>query len=207
VTLPTSDPAAKPALRARLLHSRRAVPAQVRADEARALAGWLVELSGTVCAYVPVGSEPGSMAMLDAPVGSEPGSMAMLDALVEAGCTVLLPVVTGPEPLDWAAYHGPSALTPARFGLLEPLGPRLGVSAVRTASTVLVPALAVDRLGVRLGRGGGHYDRTLLLAGRGAELIAVVRDSEVVDSLPREPHDIPMTAVLTPNAGFTPLPH
>jgi 5-formyltetrahydrofolate cyclo-ligase len=131
----------------------------------------------------------------------------MLDALVAAGCTVLLPVVTGPEPLDWAAYQGPSALAPARFGLLEPLGPRLGVSAVGTASTVLVPALAVDRLGVRLGRGGGHYDRTLPLASRGARLIAVVRDSELVDVLPREPHDIPMTAALTPTAGFTPLPH
>jgi 5-formyltetrahydrofolate cyclo-ligase len=193
VTLPTSGPAAKPALRAALLRSRRAVSAGVRADEARALAGWLAELSGTVCAYVPVGSEP--------------GSLAMLDALVATGCTVLLPVVTGPEPLDWAAYNGRSELEPARFGLLEPIGPRLGVAAVRAASTVLVPALAVDRLGVRLGRGGGHYDRTLPLAGRGAQLIAVVRDSELVDALPREPHDIPMTAALTPTAGFTPLPH
>jgi 5-formyltetrahydrofolate cyclo-ligase len=192
VTLPTSDPAAKPALRARLLRSRRAVPASVRAFEARALAGWLVRLSGTVCAYMPVGSEP--------------GSVAMLDALVTAGCKVLLPVVTGPEPLDWAVYQGPSGLAPARFGLLEPLGPRLGVSAVHSASTVLVPALAVDRAGVRLGRGGGHYDRTLALVGRGAELIAVVRDSELMAELPREPHDIPMTAALTPNAGFTPLP-
>src|SRR5262249_52870762 len=67
-------------------------------------------------------------------------------------------------------------------------------------------ALAVDRFGVRLGRGGGHYDRTLPLAGRGAELIAIVRDSELVAALPREPHDIPMTAALTPTAGFTPLP-
>lgn len=205
MTLPTSEPAAKPALRARLLRSRRAVPAGVRADEARALARWLVELSGTVCAYVPVGSEPGSTE--PNPTRPEPGSVAMLDALVAAGCTVLLPIVTGPEPLDWALYQGLSRLTVARFGLLEPLGPPLGVSAVSTASTVLVPALAVDRLGVRLGRGGGHYDRTLPLADRGAELIAVVRDSELVDSLPREPHDIPVTAALTPTAGFTPLPH
>lgn len=192
MTVPTSDPASKPVLRAQLLRSRRAVPAQVRADEARSLAGWLVKLSGTVCGYVPAESEP--------------GSVEMLDVLVATGCTVLLPVVTGPEPLDWAAYQGPAALAPAQFGLLEPVGPRLGVSAVSAASTVLVPALAVDRFGVRLGRGGGHYDRTLPLAGRGAELIAIVRDSELVAALPREPHDIPMTAALTPTAGFTPLP-
>ena len=237
MTLPTSEPAAKSALRRQLLRSRRAVPAVVRADDARALAGWMAGLCGTVCAYVPIGSEPGSVeSKLPGSVESEPesirpepgtigpepgsigpepesigpepgasGSVAMLDALVAAGCTVLLPVVTGPEPLDWAVYQGPSALTVARFGLLEPLGPRLGVSAVSAVSTVLVPALAVDRLGVRLGRGGGHYDRTLPLAGRGAELIAVVRDSELVDALPREPHDIPMTAALTPTAGLTPL--
>ena len=126
-----------------------------------------------------------------------------LDALVTAGCEVLLPVVPDAGPLDWTAYAGPDALAPARFGLLEPIGPRLGTGAVRSAATVLVPALAVDRRGTRLGRGAGHYDRTLVLADPAAELIAVVRDSELVDTLPREPHDVPMTAALSPAAGFT----
>jgi 5-formyltetrahydrofolate cyclo-ligase len=193
VTAPSSDAANKSALRVRLLADRRAVPLHVREQEALALANRLVGLSGTVCAYVPVGSEP--------------GSVVMLDTLVAAGCSVLLPLVTGPGPLDWASYQGSDLLAPARFGLLEPLGPRLGVNAVSSATTVLVPALAVDRLGVRLGRGGGHYDRTLPLADPAAELIAVVRDSELVDWLPREPHDVPMTAALTPTTGPTPLPH
>jgi 5-formyltetrahydrofolate cyclo-ligase len=194
VTAPSSSPAAaaKSALRAELLAARRAVPAPVRDEEARALADWMVGLSGTVCAY--------------APVGTEPGSVAMLDALVTAGCSVLLPVVVEGGPLDWAAYSGFGALVPARFGVLEPVGPRLGSAAVRAARSVLVPALAVDRHGVRLGRGGGHYDRTLALVSPGADLIAVVRDSELVESLPREPHDVLVTAALTPTAGFTPLP-
>ena len=101
----------------------------------------------TVCAYVPVGSEP--------------GSVAMLDALPGAGARVLLPVaVTGdptahPLPLLWGEYR-PGELVAARFGLLEP---------ARTAGCprrpsprrrlVIVPALAVDRRGVRLGRGRG----------------------------------------------------
>lgn len=189
MTAPSSDPPAKSDLRARLLADRRAVPPNVREQEARALADWLIGLSGTVCAYVPIGSEP--------------GSVAMLDALVTAGCEVLLPVVPDAGPLDWTAYAGPTALAPARFGLLEPIGPRLGAGAVRSAATVLVPALAVDRRGTRLGRGAGHYDRTLVLADPAAELIAVVRDSELVDTLPREPHDVPMTAALSPMAGFT----
>lgn len=191
MTAPSSDPATKTDLRARLLADRRAVPANVREQEAQALADWLIGLSGTVCAYVPIGSEP--------------GSIAMLDALVTAGCEVLLPVVPDAGPLDWAGYAGPDALAPAQFGLLEPIGPRLGADAVRSAATVLVPALAVDRRGTRLGRGAGHYDRTLVLAGPAAELIAVVRDSELVDTLPREMHDVPMTAALSPTAGFTRL--
>lgn len=192
MTAPCPDPARKATLRARLLADRLAVPPEVSRREAAALAGWLAELSGTVCAYVPVGPEP--------------GSAAMLDVLVSAGCTVLLPVVVSRSPLDWARYMGPSDMAPARFGLLEPLGPRLGPQAIASAATVLVPALAVDRRGVRLGRGGGYYDRSLPLADSAADLVAVVRDPELVETLPREPHDILMTAALTPQAGPLPLP-
>jgi 5-formyltetrahydrofolate cyclo-ligase len=70
---------------------------------------------------------------------------------------------------------------------------------------VLVPALAVDQYGVRLGRGGGYYDRTLPLAAPGTPLVAVVRDDEVVASLPVQPHDVPVSAALTPRKGLVPL--
>lgn len=130
----------------------------------------------------------------------------MLDALVAAGCRVLLPVVARRgSPLDWAMYTGADGLAAGPYGLLEPVGPRLGVVAVSAADIVLVPALAVDRRGVRLGRGAGYYDRSLVLAAPGATLIAVVRDAELVPCLPAAPHDVPMTAALTPSAGLTPL--
>jgi 5-formyltetrahydrofolate cyclo-ligase len=70
---------------------------------------------------------------------------------------------------------------------------------------VLVPALAVDRRGARLGRGAGFYDRTLRLAGPAAALIAVVRDEEFVDRLPADPHDVPMTHAVTPDRGVVEL--
>jgi 5-formyltetrahydrofolate cyclo-ligase len=76
---------------------------------------------------------------------------------------------------------------------------------VATAAVMLVPALAVDRRGRRLGRGGGFYDRTLPLCARGARLVAVVRDDEVLDEVPDEPHDVPMTHVLTPGEGLVAL--
>lgn len=135
------------------------------------------------------------------PVRGEPGSTAMLDVLRESGCRVLLPVVVGAAPLDWAEYAGADSLDQARFGLLEPNGPRLGAAEIGAADAVLVPALAVDRRGVRLGRGAGHYDRSLPLAAPAARLIGVVRDSEFVASLPGEEHDVRMHAVMTPGHG------
>ena len=109
-------------------------------------------------------------------VGSEPGTAALLDALVAAGKRVVLPVLLPDGDLDWAAYAGDQDLVPARFGLLEPGGQRLGPDAVGTADVVLVPGLAVSARGERLGRGGGSYDRALGAgAGRDVHLRAALR--------------------------------
>src|SRR5438874_6543852 len=144
MSTPCEDASSKRDWRAQLSAARRAVPAEVRAAEARALVAKAVAITGEViCGYFPVGTEP--------------GSVHLLDALVEAGHRVLLPVVVGPAPLDWAEYRGPADLVTGMYGLCEPAGARLGAAAIARAGTVLVPALAVDRTGVRLGRGGGHY--------------------------------------------------
>ena len=84
------------------------------------------------------------------------------------------------------------------LGCASPAEPWLPADAIATASGGLVPALAVDRDGVRLGRGAGFYDRSLPLADPTARLVAVVRDDELVDRLPAEPHDVRMTHALTP---------
>jgi 5-formyltetrahydrofolate cyclo-ligase len=190
--------ALKARLRTQLLAERRAVTPSVRQSEAVELKTHVATLGGavdTVCAYVPVGSEP--------------GSPELLDALLEAGARVLLPVSDTdaegvPRPLRWGVYR-PGHLIAAGFGLLEPDGDALPPEAVRQAQIVLVPALAVDRAGVRLGRGAGFYDRTLPLRHPGARLIAVVRDAELVAELPGEAHDVRMTEALTPGQGVVPL--
>ncbi|MEO7195523.1 MAG: 5-formyltetrahydrofolate cyclo-ligase [Pseudonocardiaceae bacterium] len=192
------DESGKWALRRRLVAARRAVPVTVREVEAAALAAAVAEvvLAGapdTVCAYWPVGGEP--------------GSPELLDTLARRGWRVLLPVVGATEaPLDWAEYTGAESLRAGPLGLFEPTGPRLGRAAITIATLVLVPALAVDRRGTRLGRGGGHYDRSLPLARPGTPLIAIVRDDEVLATLPAQPHDVPVTAALTPGRGLLPLP-
>ncbi|MGW0691814.1 MULTISPECIES: 5-formyltetrahydrofolate cyclo-ligase [unclassified Streptomyces] len=134
-------------------------------------------------------------------VGREPGTRALLDALHARGVRVLLPVLLPDNDLDWAAYEGGDSLVPAARGLLEPDGPRLGPDAVLDADVVLLPGLAVDGRGMRLGRGGGSYDRVLArLAAAGAHpaLVVLLYDNEVVAQVPVEPHDHPVDAVVTP---------
>ncbi|MDG4665861.1 5-formyltetrahydrofolate cyclo-ligase [Mycobacterium sp. 236(2023)] len=188
----------KTQVRAAILAARRSVSQQTREGEAADLARHLAALiapRSTVCAYVPVGSEP--------------GSVALIDDLVARHIEVLLPVAREnadgtPLPLQWGRYT-PGHLDAAPFGLREPPPPRLPAETVTTADVVLVPALAVDRDGARLGRGAGYYDRTLALARPGALLVAVVRDEELVDHLPSEAHDVRMTHALTPEQGLVAL--
>jgi len=172
----------------RLAIDRRRRRTRSEIDAAReAIAGHLaLHLAGSaalVAGYLPLPSEP-----------MHPGLAVMLQ---QAGTRVLLPLTRPDAPVDWAEYS--DDVRRGRFGIDEPTGPPLGSDAVKLADAVLVPALLVDARGVRLGRGGGHYDRTL--PGLPGELIAVVFDDEWVLELPAEEHDVPMTAVVTPSGG------
>ena len=174
----------KTMLRAGLLAARRSRTDLASADAAvRAALALLVADLETVAAYVPMRGEPGG---------------AELPGVLAPACRhLLLPIVAPDRDLDWAAYSGD--LVPAAFGLREPPGPRLGPAAIAQAELVVVPALAVDRQGVRLGRGGGSYDRALARVGSGTLLVAALYDDELVDELPAEPHDIRVHAVVTPS--------
>jgi len=151
-----------------------------------------LEHARTVAAYVSVGSEP--------------GTLALLDALRARGVRVLLPALLSDNDLDWGPYSGEGSLAPVRHGgktaLLEPVGERLGPDAVTTADVVLLPGLAVDARGMRLGRGGGSYDRVLARlerAGARPALVVLLYDSEIVERVPEEAHDRPVHAVVTPS--------
>ncbi|WP_210576521.1 5-formyltetrahydrofolate cyclo-ligase [Streptomyces sp. GESEQ-4] len=139
-------------------------------------------------------------------VGSEPGTLALLDALRARGVRVLLPALLPDNDLDWGAYCGADSLARVQHGgrmaLFEPTGERLGPDAVTGADVVLLPGLAVDARGMRLGRGGGSYDRVLARlerAGAHPALVVLLYDSEVVERVPAEAHDRPVHAVVTPS--------
>ena len=188
----TAHPVGKDEWRTRLLAARDALSAGARAARDAALTTGAVriaaDVTGPVCAFVPVGAEP--------------GGPTLVAALAAAGHEILLPVVPRERgPLEWARFDGTFARGP--LGLREPTGERLGVEAIGTAGLVLVPGLAVDRRGVRLGRGAGYYDRSLPFAR--APLVMLLNDDELVDRLPAEPHDHRVTAALLPKAGLVTL--
>ncbi|MFF5976452.1 5-formyltetrahydrofolate cyclo-ligase [Streptomyces sp. NPDC012769] len=182
----------KALLRRALLTARAGLTGEETERAAGLLAEHALELAeladaGTVAAYVSVGREP--------------GTRALLDALRARGVRVLLPVLLPDNDLDWAAYEGAGALAKAGRGLLEPVGTRLGPEAVVGADAVLLPGLAVDGRGMRLGRGGGSYDRVLARlsrAGADPALVVLLYANEVVARVPEEPHDHPVHAVVTP---------
>jgi 5-formyltetrahydrofolate cyclo-ligase len=189
----------KNVLRAELLAQRRSLSAEVRAAAARQLQTELTELvrrlrPRRMTGYVPVGSEPGGPELPD----------VLLAALGPDG-EFLLPVLLPDLDLDWARYPGAGSLTVAGRGLREPTGDRLGPAAVAGADLMVVPALAVDPRGVRLGRGGGSYDRALARTGPATLTVALLYDNELVESVPAQPHDRTVGAVITPGGGFRPL--
>ncbi|QZY29585.1 5-formyltetrahydrofolate cyclo-ligase [Nocardioides coralli] len=188
--------AAKTALRDQVLAARRQIPLAELGEHARAIARHLlatheVRRAATVAAYVSVGREP--------------GTSLLVEELAAAGKRVIVPVVLPDLDLDWATWAGEAALASAGRGLLEPTTPRLGAAAVATADAVLVPGLAVDPAGHRLGRGGGCYDRALARVPAGTFTCVLLHDGEVGLPVPVAPHDRPVTAAVTPGGGVVRL--
>ena len=161
-----------------------------------------------IAAYVPIGGEPGGAELPEALAGH---------------ARVLLPVLRPDNDLDWAAYDGTLRAGPR--GLAEPGGALLGPAAIVEADLILVPALAVDRFGRRMGRGGGSYDRALARLDRAPAtavdaaperldpelgrldrrvplVVALLHDWELIDEVPAEPHDRRVHGVITPTYGF-----
>ena len=184
------QPPAKVAVRDQLLTDRHRRPLAEVVIAARAIAEHLlatpdVRRAATVAAYVSMNGEP--------------GTGPLLDGLVAAGKRVILPVLLADGDLDWAPYGGPEDLVrrqprTARADPADGWGP----TRVATADVVLVPGLAVDAAGVRLGRGGGSYDRALGRVPVGTFTCVLLYDGEVGVPVPVEPHDRPVGWAATP---------
>ena len=121
-------------------------------------------------------------------IGSEPGTHGLIYALWKRGTYVLLPCSGRTWTWTGRPTRARSRCAPGRAAHRAGRVPR-GVSAVSCADLVIVPALAVDRRGVRLGRGGGCYDRALARVGPQVPTIALSHDAELLDEALAAPHD------------------
>nr|WP_267899766.1 5-formyltetrahydrofolate cyclo-ligase [Mycobacteroides salmoniphilum] len=186
----------KNVLRQQIVQARRAMSRADREIQNDALTAHVVTATSglsVIAAYLPVGSEP--------------GSVKMLDTLITRGIQVLLPVArndeTGtPAALAWGQYR-PGELVDAPFGLLEPAPPVFGPATLADAELVLIPALAVDKRGNRLGRGAGFYDRSLGFAAPSIALVSPLYTGEILDDIPAGPYDVPVSHVLTADGLVT----
>jgi 5-formyltetrahydrofolate cyclo-ligase len=187
----------KGTLRRRQVAARTAMPDSIRNESGRLIRDHVLEMpqvtsAGTIAAYYSVGTEP--------------DTRGLIFALWKRGSYVVLPVLLPDGDLDWASYEGPGSLAPGPRGVLQPVEPVRGTGTVARADVVLVPALAVDVRGRRLGRGGGSYDRALARVGPQVPTIALLYDSELLPSVPAEEHDQAVRAVARPEQGITWLP-
>ena len=185
--------AAKAALRTSVNDRRRAQSQPQRDEAARLLRDHVMswpqaEMAGTVAAYYSMTTEP--------------GTHRLVFGLWKRGHYVILPRQQPGGDLEWASYEGPDSLVAGPHGVLEPSEPSRGVDAISRAALVLVPALAVDHRGRRLGRGGGSYDRALARVGERVPVVALLFDGELIDEVPSSGHDQPVSAVARPGQGI-----
>ncbi|WP_314424256.1 5-formyltetrahydrofolate cyclo-ligase [uncultured Microbacterium sp.] len=129
---------------------------------------------------------------------TEPGTRTFVREAVRRGIRVLLPVTRADGLLDWAVATDDDEIAEGLFGLPEPTGELLGPIAVNDVDLMIIPAAAVDRSGMRMGWGRGYFDKTIGSMQKCPPVYAVIYDSEILDLLPRDVHDQPVTGVVTP---------
>lgn len=179
----------KAALRARMRQVRRELTPEFRAHASAAIAQRLLARSCYQCA-----------ATIHTYVAwqEEAGNHDLLRAMLAEGKALVTPKVKAQtKQLENFLIPNFSALAPGAFGILEPSSARgaLRFAALREIDLIIVPGLAFDREGNRLGYGGGYYDR--LLAEIAAPKVALAFAAQIVESVPAEAHDERVDCIVT----------
>lgn len=126
--------------------------------------------------------------------GREVDTRAIIRRALDDGKTVLLPVLCGKGIMQPRRLTTPDALKDGAYGIPVPDSDEPFYS-TDSIDLILVPGLAFDHSGFRLGQGGGYYDRLLSLCGACA--VGLVRDKMVLDALPIEAHDKAVDRIVT----------
>lgn len=137
------------------------------------------------------------------PVETEPGGQDLVPYLHSQSFDVIVPVSNPDFSMSWVRYAPDLPFMQGAFGISEPAGPALPGTPLADVDVIVVPALAADRHGFRLGKGGGYYDRALAQLAAPAT-VSLVFTHELLSAVPREPHDSPTSAIITPEEIFVP---
>jgi len=186
-----NDPrTAKRRLRSNLRAARRALSPESQARAADALAHHGIAASPLARARSVVGYIANDGELDIAP---------LMDRLRRRGARILLPRCGEEAALDLVTVEpGSRLLASGPGGLLEPDGPAVSLDDLHGPAVLIAPAVALDRRGNRLGRGGGSYDRLVPeVRARGWTILGICHADHVVARLPTEPHDAGVDAILT----------
>lgn len=177
----------KAQIRKERLALRDAIPADVRAEMSAALA----EHGGGALAFAP-----GTVISGFLPIRSEADIGPLMERFRLRGARLCVPVILDKETIVFRELAENSALVSGTFGTAQP-GPD---AAELEPDILLVPLSAFDREGQRIGYGAGYYDRAIARLrekGLARQLIGIAFDCQEVPSVPAEPHDVPLDAILT----------
>ncbi|HKR77180.1 MAG TPA: 5-formyltetrahydrofolate cyclo-ligase [Rhodanobacter sp.] len=184
--------AQRQSLREQMAERRRALPPPARMAAAQGLRRSLEQLPE----YLTDVRVAGYWA-----TGGELPLNLVIPPLFARGQRFLLPILAKGKQLHFAPWREGDAIQPNRYGIPEPVAPREWFAPFQL-DLVLVPLLAFDRRGHRLGHGGGYYDRSfafLMEQSRPTEplLVGVAYAFQEVESLDAEPWDVPLDYVAT----------
>ncbi|PLX85403.1 MAG: 5-formyltetrahydrofolate cyclo-ligase [Desulfuromonas sp.] len=135
------------------------------------------------------------------PIRGEVATAELFSAARLAGKTVCFPRLDG-DHMVFVAIADEGSFVPGAFGVEEPWGTTIVTP--DSIDLTVVPGVAFDRQGHRLGYGKGYYDRELSQRSRRGTLVGLCFDFQFVDRLPAESHDIPLDCLVTENGFFTP---
>ncbi len=191
---PDATAEAKRSLRAEILRRREALGEEVR----RSLSAGILEKIRNLAAYKRAGT-----ILAYSGFGSELDTGGFLRGVLEDGKVLVLPRILRDEKrLELHVVANLDRdLRPGVWGILEPESslPKIPIHGV---DFVLVPGVAFDRKGGRLGHGGGFYDRLLGDAAKRPELVAGAFEVQMVEEVPKEPHDVILDLITTESSSY-----